>query len=184
MAALFSFRRWSTAAACVGLVSITDALQTTPAQAGGPVMLAQQGATGDSRAPEQPPPETRTEPKKEQPAKQEQPARQERPSKREQERERTRSTRHSEPEERGSRGGCRSIVGTWSSWASGQFGPRDTRFNADGSITHPTSSGVWSCQNGEYVHDWKLFGRRGPYRLSPDGHKLIKLQDGSVSYSR
>jgi hypothetical protein len=79
---------------------------------------------------------------------------------------------------------CRSIAGTWSSWASGQFGPNDTRFNADGTITHPTSKGTWSCENGQYTHVWAAFGRRGPYRLSANGKQLIKIEDGSVSFFR
>ena len=79
---------------------------------------------------------------------------------------------------------CRSIVGTWSSWASGMFGPNDTRFNSDGTITHPSSKGTWSCENGLYSHVWEAFGRRGPYKLSADGKQLIKIQDGSVSFFR
>jgi hypothetical protein len=79
---------------------------------------------------------------------------------------------------------CRSIAGTWSSWASGQFGPNDTRFNADGTITHPASKGTWSCENGQYMHVWSAFGRRGPYRLSANGKQLIKIEDGSVSFFR
>jgi hypothetical protein len=80
--------------------------------------------------------------------------------------------------------GCRSIVGTWSSWASGMFGANDTRFNADGTITHPSSKGTWSCDNGLYNHVWEKFGQRGPYKLSADGKQLIKTQDGSVSFYR
>ena len=80
--------------------------------------------------------------------------------------------------------GCRSIVGTWSSWASGMFGANDTRFNADGTITHPSSKGTWSCDNGLYNHVWEKFGQRGPYKLSADGKQLIKIQDGSVSFYR
>ena len=79
---------------------------------------------------------------------------------------------------------CRSIAGTWSSWASGQFGPNDTRFNANGTITHPTSKGTWTCENGQYMHVWATFGRRGPYRLSANGKQLIKIEDGSVSFYR
>ena len=79
---------------------------------------------------------------------------------------------------------CRSIAGTWSSWASGQLGPNDTRFNADGTITHPASKGTWSCESGQYVHVWSAFGRRGPYRLSANGKQLIKIEDGSVSFFR
>jgi hypothetical protein len=79
---------------------------------------------------------------------------------------------------------CRSIVGVWTSWASGLYGKGDTRINGDGTITHPSSKGTWSCKAGEYVHVWEVFGVRGPYRLSPDGKRLIKLEDGSVSFSR
>ena len=60
----------------------------------------------------------------------------------------------------------------------------DTRINGDGTITHPSSKGSWSCKGGEYVHVWEVFGVRGPYRLSPDGKRLIKIKDGSVSFSR
>jgi hypothetical protein len=102
---------------------------------------------------------------------------------------RPRSTPHmkrpaAKAQEKPSDHSCRSIVGTWSSWASGQFGPNDTQFKADGTITHPTSKGTWSCENGQYVHVWATFGRRGPYRLSPNGKQLIKIQDGSVSFYR
>ncbi len=79
---------------------------------------------------------------------------------------------------------CRSIVGTWASWASGIYGKKDTKINADGTITHPTSKGTWSCTGGEYIHVWDSFGVRGPYTLSPDGKRLIKIKDGSVSFSR
>jgi hypothetical protein len=79
---------------------------------------------------------------------------------------------------------CRSIVGVWTSWAAGVYGKNDTRINSDGTIQHPTSKGTWSCSGGEYVHVWNTFGVRGPYRLSPDGKRLIKIQDGSVSFSR
>jgi hypothetical protein len=94
--------------------------------------------------------------------------------------------RRSVPKERERSSGvsCRSIVGAWSSWASSQFGHNDTRFNADGTITHPASKGTWSCENGQYVHDWTAFGRRGPYRLSANGRQLIKIKDGSISFSR
>jgi hypothetical protein len=87
-------------------------------------------------------------------------------------------------QEKSSGQSCRSIAGTWSSWASGQFGPNDTRFNANGTITHPTSKGTWSCENGQYMHVWTTFGRRGPYRLSANGKQLIKIEDGSVSFYR
>ncbi len=86
--------------------------------------------------------------------------------------------------ERSAGASCRSIAGTWSSWASSQFGHGDTHFNADGTMTHPASKGTWSCANGEYVHVWETFGRRGPYRLSANGRQLIKVKDGSVSFSR
>ena len=86
--------------------------------------------------------------------------------------------------ERPSGSSCRSIAGTWSSWASSQFGHGDTHFNADGTMTHPASKGTWSCENGEYVHVWATFGRRGPYRLSANGRQMIKVKDGSVSFSR
>ena len=79
---------------------------------------------------------------------------------------------------------CRSIVGTWASWASGVYGKQDTKIRADGTIEHPTSKGTWSCTAGEYVHVWDSFGVRGPYTLSPDGKRLIKIKDGSVSFSR
>jgi hypothetical protein len=79
---------------------------------------------------------------------------------------------------------CRSIVGTWASWASGIYGKKDTKIKADGTIEHPTSKGTWSCAGGEYIHTWDSFGVRGPYTLSPDGKRLIKIQDGSVSFSR
>ena len=85
---------------------------------------------------------------------------------------------------RSSGASCRSIVGTWASWASGVYGKQDTRIKADGTITHPTSKGTWSCTAGEYIHVWNSFGVRGPYTLSPDGKRLIKLKDGSVSFSR
>ena len=89
-----------------------------------------------------------------------------------------------QPEQATNGKSCRSIVGTWSSWASGMFGANDTRFNADGTITHPSSKGTWSCENGLYTHVWEAFGRRGPYKLSADGKQLIKIQDGSVSFFR
>ena len=79
---------------------------------------------------------------------------------------------------------CRSIVGTWASWASGVYGKQDTKIRADGTIEHPTSKGTWSCTAGEYIHVWDSFGARGPYTLSPDGKRLIKIKDGSVSFSR
>lgn len=79
---------------------------------------------------------------------------------------------------------CRSVVGTWTSWASRLYGQNDTRFNADGSITHPSSKGTWSCKDGQYVHQWESFGKRGPYTLSPDGKRLVKIEDNSVSFSR
>ena len=85
---------------------------------------------------------------------------------------------------RSSQASCRSIVGTWASWASGVYGKQDTRIKADGTITHPTSKGTWSCTAGEYIHVWDSFGVRGPYTLSPDGKRLIKIKDGSVSFSR
>jgi hypothetical protein len=90
----------------------------------------------------------------------------------------------SQPAQAATGNGCRSIVGTWSSWASGMFGANDTRFNADGTITHPSSAGTWSCENGLYNHVWARFGQRGPYKLSADGKQLIKVQDGSVSFYR
>ena len=90
----------------------------------------------------------------------------------------------SQPAQAATGNGCRSIVGTWSSWASGMFGANDTRFNADGTITHPSSKGTWSCDNGLYNHVWEKFGQRGPYKLSADGKQLIKTQDGSVSFYR
>ena len=79
---------------------------------------------------------------------------------------------------------CRSIVGMWTSWAARLYGRNDTRINADGTITHRSSKGTWSCSGGLYVHTWDSFGVRGPYKLSPDGRRLIKIQDGSVSFSR
>jgi hypothetical protein len=79
---------------------------------------------------------------------------------------------------------CRSIVGTWASWASGIYGKKDTSIKADGTIEHRTSKGTWSCTAGEYIHVWDAFGVRGPYTLSPDGKRLIKIKDGSVSFSR
>ena len=85
---------------------------------------------------------------------------------------------------RGSKTSCRSIVGTWASWASGVYGKQDTKIRGDGTITHPTSKGTWSCTAGEYIHVWDSFGVRGPYTLSPDGKRLIKIKDGSVSFSR
>jgi len=80
--------------------------------------------------------------------------------------------------------GCRSIVGTWTSWASKLYGPRDTHINADGTIVHPSSKGTWTCSGGIYHHTWDSFGVRGPYKLSADGRRLIKISDGSVSFSR
>jgi hypothetical protein len=85
---------------------------------------------------------------------------------------------------RNSEASCRSIVGVWTSWAAGIYGRNDTRINPDGTIQHPSSKGTWSCSGGEYVHVWDAFGLRGPYRLSPDGKRLIKIEDGSVSFSR
>jgi hypothetical protein len=85
---------------------------------------------------------------------------------------------------RSSQPSCRSIVGIWASWASGVYGKQDTRIRADGTITHPTSKGTWSCTAGEYIHVWDSFGVRGPYSLSPDGKRLIKIKDGTVSFSR
>jgi hypothetical protein len=79
---------------------------------------------------------------------------------------------------------CRSIVGTWTSWASRLYGENDTRFNSDGSITHPSSKGTWSCRDGQYVHQWESFGKRGPYTLSANGRQLVKIEDNSVSFSR
>jgi hypothetical protein len=75
---------------------------------------------------------------------------------------------------------CRSIVGTWSSVASGRA--NDTQFHADGTITRPASKGAWSCENGQYTVVWRFLGRRGPFRLSADGKQLIK--DGSVGFYR
>jgi hypothetical protein len=72
----------------------------------------------------------------------------------------------------------------WTSWASGVYGKNDTKINADGTIEHPSSKGTWSCSAGEYLHVWDAFGPRGPYTLSPDGKRLIKIKDGSVSFSR
>ena len=85
---------------------------------------------------------------------------------------------------RSSPASCRSIVGIWASWASGIYGKKDTKIKADGTIQHPTSKGTWSCTAGEYIHVWDSFGVRGPYTLSPDGKRLIKIKDGSVSFSR
>jgi hypothetical protein len=79
---------------------------------------------------------------------------------------------------------CRSVVGTWTSWASRIYGENDTRFLADGKIIHPSSKGTWSCKDGQYVHQWETFGKRGPYILSPDGKQLVKIEDNSVSFSR
>lgn len=79
---------------------------------------------------------------------------------------------------------CRSIVGTWTSWASRLYGENDTRFLADGKIIHSSSKGTWSCKDGQYVHQWETFGKRGPYILSPDGKQLVKIEDNSVSFSR
>ena len=84
----------------------------------------------------------------------------------------------------GSGSGCRSIAGVWTSWASRLYGRNDTRIGADGTITHPSSKGTWTCSGGLYVHTWDAFGVRGPYKLSPDGRRLIKIQDGSISFSR
>ena len=88
------------------------------------------------------------------------------------------------PSGHNSEASCRSIVGVWTSWAGGIYGGNDTRINSDGTIDHPSSKGKWSCSGGEYVHVWDAFGVRGPYRLSPDGKRLIKIEDGSVSFSR
>jgi len=85
---------------------------------------------------------------------------------------------------RSSQASCRSIVGTWASWASGIYGKQDTKIKADGTLEHRTSKGTWSCTAGEYIHVWDSFGVRGPYTLSPDGKRLIKIKDGSVSFSR
>jgi uncharacterized caspase-like protein len=79
---------------------------------------------------------------------------------------------------------CRSIVGTWTSWASRLYGDNDTRFLADGKILHPSSKGTWSCKDGQYVHQWDTFGKRGPYVLSANGKQLVKIEDNSVSFSR
>jgi uncharacterized caspase-like protein len=79
---------------------------------------------------------------------------------------------------------CRSIVGTWTSWASRLYGDNDTRFLADGKILHPSSKGTWSCKDGQYVHQWDTFGKRGPYILSANGKQLVKIEDNSVSFSR
>jgi hypothetical protein len=79
---------------------------------------------------------------------------------------------------------CRSIVGTWTSWASRLYGENDTRFAADGRIIHPSSKGTWSCKDGQYVHQWDTFGKRGPYILSPDGKQLVKIEDNSISFRR
>jgi len=80
--------------------------------------------------------------------------------------------------------GCRSIAGTWTSWASKLYGRNDTHINSDGTIVHPTSKGTWSCSGGIYHHTWDSFGVRGPYKLSADGRRLIKISDGSISFSR
>jgi hypothetical protein len=80
--------------------------------------------------------------------------------------------------------GCRSIVGTWTSWAARIYGQNDTRFAADGRIVHPSSKGTWSCKDGQYVHQWEAFGKRGPYTLSSDGKQLVKIEDNSVSFRR
>jgi hypothetical protein len=93
-------------------------------------------------------------------------------------------TKPSPPSGRSAQAACRSIVGTWASWASGIYGKKDTKIKADGTIEHPTSKGTWSCTAGEYIHTWDSFGVRGPYTLSPDGKRLIKIKDGSVSFSR
>jgi hypothetical protein len=85
---------------------------------------------------------------------------------------------------RSSQASCRSIAGTWASWASGIYGKKDTKINADGTLEHRTSKGTWSCTAGEYIHVWDSFGVRGPYTLSPDSKRLIKIKDGSVSFSR
>src|SRR5882724_10665508 len=37
---------------------------------------------------------------------------------------------------------CRSIVGTWASWASGIYGKQDTKIKADGTLEHRTSKGT------------------------------------------
>jgi uncharacterized caspase-like protein len=79
---------------------------------------------------------------------------------------------------------CRSIVGTWTSWASRLYGDNDTRFLADGKILHPSSKGTWSCKDGQYVHQWDTFGKRGPYVLSANGKQLVKIEDNSVSFRR
>ena len=92
--------------------------------------------------------------------------------------------KHAPAEDHDSGSSCRSIVGKWTSWASGIYGKNDTRINADGTIVHPTSKGTWSCKGGVYTHVWAAFGVRGPYKLSPDGKRLIKIEDGSVSFSR
>jgi len=97
---------------------------------------------------------------------------------RREERSRHASTSASEPS------GCRSIVGTWTSWASKLYGRNDTHINANGTIVHPTSRGTWTCSGGIYHHTWDSFGVRGPYKLSADGRRLIKISDGSVSFSR
>jgi hypothetical protein len=80
--------------------------------------------------------------------------------------------------------GCRSIAGTWTSWASKLYGRNDTRFNADGTLWHKSSRGTWTCNGGIYHHTWDSFGVRGPYKLSADGRRLIKMSDGSISFSR
>jgi hypothetical protein len=69
------------------------------------------------------------------------------------------------------------------SWASGMYGRSDTRINATGTIEHPPARARGHA-GGKYLHTWEAFGVRGPYRLSPDGRRLVKIQDGSVSFSR
>jgi hypothetical protein len=104
-------------------------------------------------------------------------------SRKESRRESRRESR-SRPSEAAASGGCRSIAGTWTSWASRLYGRGDTRINADGTLWHKSSRGTWTCNGGIYHHTWDSFGVRGPYKLSGDGRRLIKITDGSTSFSR
>src|SRR5262245_21994891 len=165
-------RRWLACALLASAVSFAGATSAT-AQAGstgGSIGKQEKSVSGDT-APAPAPEAAR-------PAKSRKEGRGE---SRRQSRRESRSERHSDA---GSSGGCRSIVGTWTSWASKLYGRNDTHINADGSIVHPHSKGRWTCSGGIYYHTWDSFGVRGPYKLSGDGRRLIKITDGSVSFSR
>ncbi|HZP74642.1 MAG TPA: hypothetical protein VFB45_00730 [Pseudolabrys sp.] len=89
----------------------------------------------------------------------------------------------SEHSERTASKGCPSIVGRWSSWASGMFGANDTVFKADGTAYHSAGiTGRWFCENGQLRIEWPD-GKPGAVKLSADGKQIIDSA-GGVHMSR